>query len=218
MAEKEDVIIFLEEVRNHLYGDLENFTRLCEEAEVKEGSNPSCGLTTTSQTTLSPNFKYQEQKESLFYRSTIPHILSVFSTIDLVGFLLGNSSVRSSKLDEKFTTFFCNTLNDKEISCLTLFYRNGMSHTFFPKKRFGISAHSSNKDNLFLVEGETIVLNANYLIDLTKKRVDIILKDLTLISNMEKQFKELENYDKNEIKKREMNLESFIKELKNHKS
>jgi hypothetical protein len=218
MAEKEDVIIFLEEVRNHLYGDLENFKKLCEEAELKEGSNLSCGLTTTSQTTLSPNFKYQEQKESLIYRSTIPHILSVFSTIDLIGFLIGNLPVKPTKIEENFNMFFSDCIPKIDIKHLTFFYRNGMAHTFFPKKRFGISAHSSNKDNLFLVEGETIVLNANYLIDLTKKRVDIILKDLTLISNMEKQFKELENYDKNEIKKREMNLESFIKELKNHKS
>ena len=215
MVEKEDVIIFLEEVRNHLYGDLENFKKLCEEAEVKEGSNPSNGLTTTSQTTLSPNFRYQEQKESLFYRSTIPHILSVFSTIDLLGFLLGNSSVKNSILEEKFNTFFSNILTDKEISCLTFFYRNGMSHTFFPKKRFGISAHSSNKDNLFFVDCETIVLNANYLIKITKERLDLILRDKSLINKLQNQFKKLEIHDDNKIKGK-IDLESFKEELKSN--
>ena len=213
MAEKEDVIIFLEEVRNHLYGDLENFKKLCEEAEVKEGSNSSNGLTTNPQTTLSPNFKYQEQKESLFYRSTIPHILSVFSTIDLVGFLLGNSSVGNSKIEEKFNAFFSNNLTDKEISYLTFFYRNGMAHTFFPKNRFGISAHSLKEDTLFSVNGEIIDLNANYLIKITKERLDLILKDEALINDLQNQFIRLKEHDDKEIANRKIDFDNLKKQL-----
>lgn len=216
MAEKEDVIIFLEEVRNYLYGDLENFKRLCEEAEEKEASNPACGLTTTLQTTLSPNFDYQGLKEALFYRSTIPHILSVFSTIDLVGFLLSNRSVIPVKIEDNFKLFFLESISERYIKFLTFFYRNGMSHTFFPKKRFGISAHSSNKDTLFLIEKETIVLNVSYLIKITKIQLDLILMNTSLINNMQKQFVELENYDNK--KTNDIETENFKNELKNQQN
>ena len=214
MAKKEDVVIFLEEVRNYLYGDLENFKRLCEEAEEKEVSNPAFGLTTTINTTLSPNFNYQEQKQALFYRSTIPHILSVFSTIDLVGFLLGNSSVVKSNIEEKFKLFFSDKVSDKEISYLTFFYRNGMSHTFYPKKRFGISAHSSNEDNLFFIKNDIIILNANFLIKIFKIQLDLLLMDISLINNMQEQFIKLEDHDNSKIKGK-IDLESFKEELKN---
>ena len=214
MAEKEDVIIFLEEVRNHLYGDLENFKRLCEEAEVKEGSNPSSGLKTTSQTTFPPNFKYQEQKESLLYRSTIPHILSVFSTIDLIGFLIGNLPVTPTKIEENFNMFFSECIPKIDIKYLTFFYRNGMAHTFFPKKKFGISAHSLNEDTLFLIEKETIVLNASYLIKIFKIQLDLLLMDTSLINNMQEQFIKLENHDNGKITGK-IDLESFKEELKN---
>lgn len=214
MKKNEEAIIFLEGVRKHLYGDLENFERICEEAEMKEASNISCSPTTTSQTTLAPDFIYSKTEKNLFYRSTIPHILSVFSTIDLVGFLLGDWSVVPTKTEDNFNKFFSNDITELNVKYLTFFYRNGMTHTFYPKKKFGISAQSSNDDYLFLMENDTVVLNANYLIKITKKRLNLILKDASLIDNIKNQFIKLEEHDNTKITGK-MDLEAFKKELKN---
>ena len=105
-SEENEAMAFLEAVKFNLYGDLSNFEKLCVKAEKLENSSNSCpnssntddlyikfsnnseSSTTTVQTTSSPNPGYHIDSENIFFRSTIPHVLSVLAIADLVGFLL----------------------------------------------------------------------------------------------------------------------------------
>ena len=60
-----------------------------------------------------------------------------------------------------------------------------------------------------------IVLNANYLIEITKQRFDFALTDSTSIFNIKNQFSKLEKHDDNEIKNRNLNIEEFKISLHN---
>jgi hypothetical protein len=229
---KEEVLIFLEGVKTHLHGDLANFNRLCVEAEELEKLSDSevniDGLksssstdqivanasTTTKQTTLSPNFNNNLNKEPKIFRSTIPHTIIALSIADLVGFLLGKLPVTPTYTFGNLKIFFSNELSDSEINFLTFFYRHGMVHTFFPKQRFGIKAHSSNpKNKLFFLEKDIIVLNANCLIEIIKKRFEIILSDRDLQPNMDGQFIKLKEHDIKRIKDLQLDIEGFKKSL-----
>jgi len=89
-----------------------------------------------------------------------------------------------------------------------------MAHTFFPKNKFGIKAHSTNpKNKLFFLENDTIVLNANYLIELTRQRLEDALYDKTLYNNLKEQFLKLEENDNKKIKGLQPDIETFKKGL-----
>lgn len=216
MKNKNDVITFLNAVKDSLYGDLENFDRLCKEAEEQEKylkvdsdkiESHVTPRTTTTQTTSSGNFSKSGSIEEIKYRSTIPHMMAVFSTIDLVGFLLGNSKVKANS--EIFITKFFEMLDIETYKSykeqdiykkLALIYRNGMAHSFFPKKKYGISADSRNPDILFYLDKDIEVLNAQYLIKLTKEVLENVLSKDSLIENMQFQFKELLKHDESKTK------------------
>jgi len=224
MNNKVEVIVFLEKVRTFLYGDLSNFEKLCKEAEEQENvkekkmiiaaenSNITDTTTTTIQTTLFPNSFQNLESETLFFRSTIPHALAVLSVADLVGFLLGDLPVSPTNTVENLKKFFPDGITEAEIKYLNFFYRNGMVHTFFPKNKFGIKAHSSNpKNTLFFPENDIIVLNANYLIELTQQSLEILFNDKTKYNNMKNQFLKLENHDNRRINQLQPDIDTFKK-------
>lgn len=221
MNEQPEVLMFLFAVRDSLYGDLENFDRLCKEAEKKEkGSEVDSDkiesnelvyitpITTTPQTTSSGNVsKSGSIGEIKYYRSTIPHMMAVFSTIDLVGFLLGTSEVKPDS--EIYITNFFNFLDIEthqkylELDIykkLALIYRSGMAHSFFPKKKYGISADSKNPDELFYFNNDIEVLNAKYLIKITKQTLNNVLSNSSLFKNMEDQFQKILAFDEKKTK------------------
>lgn len=145
MSSKEEVIIFLEGVKTYLYGDLTNFDRLCMEAEEREegrnNSDITNILTTTDLTTYSPNSVDNSEETTLFPRSTVPHALALFATIDLIGSLIRDPNIKLKSKNpsnkDNMTLFFGSLLNKNEIECLCFIYRNGLAHSFFPKKRWG---------------------------------------------------------------------------------
>ncbi len=242
MSTQEDVVIFLENLKTYLYGDLALFEKLCNEAEIAEcsqkdsqskvrsneisigdilchesnSSTPitsSMGVTTTTtttQTTQASGSEFSLKSNPIVFRSTIPHILSIFSTIDLVGFLLSKLKVKPAQTLKRVKEFFKNnsSISENDIELLILYYRHGMSHTYFPKKQLGIKAHSTNpKDELFFLEKDMIVLNANYLIELTRTKLESVLNDSSLTANMRMQFQKLIEHDNSNIAG--LNIDSF---------
>jgi len=232
MDSKEEVIVFLEGLKNYLFGDLVLFEKLCSDAEEEEkkrisekeqksehqqditigslsdaigsplnytsSQSPITTSSTGIQTTQAPGLTLPLYKDSTIYRSTIPHILSILGTNDLVGYLLGDWELSPPPTKRNMKKFFSHIAKPSEtdIDYLTFFYRHGMSHTYFPKKQLGIKAHSTNPINeLFFVENDVIILNANFLIELTKSRLESILSDDSLISNMKTQFQKLITFD-----------------------
>jgi hypothetical protein len=183
--------------------------------------SPITTSSTTIQTTQPPGLTFSQFKDLNIYRSTIPHILTILGTNDLVGYLLGDWELRPTPTKRNMKKFFSHLTKPSEtdIDYLTFFYRHGMAHTYFPKKKLGIKAHITNpKNELFFVENEIIILNANYLIELTKARLELILADTSLITNMKTQFQKLIDFDNSEMTRMRIDLETFKSSLPNIQS
>ena len=192
---------------------------ICDTSNVKPPITSSAVVTTTTtttETTKSPDHEYVLENRSMIFRSTIPHVLSIFATIDLVGFLLGELNPNVPTTAKNIEMFFKGFTkpSENDVKLLTILFRHGMSHTYFPKKQLGVKAHSSNPENeLFFVENDVIVLNVNHLIQLTKNKLESVLKDTSLIANMKKQFQKLINHENSNIAKLGFDFDSFKNSL-----
>lgn len=199
---KTEIFKYLIYLQKYLEGDLEKFKKLCEDAELEEKkeNDKIMGIVSTHKTTSFPgSFEFIHGK-SIMARSTIPHVLTLFSTIDILGFLLRESS-KYYKTDKNFKSFFKDThipISQLEVKVLGDVFRNGIAHNYFPKLGMAISYHSSNiKNKIFFKQDDNLVLNVNYLVHLVKIRLDEIINDESLYKIMEKQYKLLINvYEK----------------------
>jgi hypothetical protein len=91
-----------------------------------------------------------------------------------------------------------------------------MSHSFFPKERIAIAAHSSleGQDLFFLDNNGIITLNLNSLISIFKRKLEKILSDKTIEPNIESQFDELIKKDKTKLTKKDIDLSRIASGLK----
>lgn len=158
---------FFSYVDTYLKGDLEKFKMVCMECEriSKNGLHGTSG----------GGDKYDPTKIPDCFRMTIPMTNTLFSTIDIVGFLLGTKDIGYSGLiKENFKQFFKKDVPDEEMEVLVNIYRHGMIHGYFPLMGVYISYHSSQsqKGLFYLFEGEKLILNVNKLIDLVLEKFD----------------------------------------------
>jgi len=233
-----EIIKYLNEVKEYLYGDLENYKKICNEVKTKEklqlnvktpitasSENAPSGKSSTdippiSTSTTTPTttaFPGSNQGHPKYFRSTIPHVLSLFATIDFVGFLQSDRKVAPNTIDN-IKDFFtdCKEITEEEIRILAIFFRNGHSHQYFAKYGFGIS--DSNPDfknrNLFYLDSkENITLNVEILIELTKRQFDQILKiynngDEPLLKKAEEQYIKIIEENNEKKKKLSSDLDS----------
>ena len=234
MNNANEAINYLNSLKKFLYGDLKNFEDQSKKIELEEQitaftlstsrnhrtSSQSDGLSNKINTLTAPSSSFIStnslQNDKPFpFRSTIPHALLLFSAIDIIGFLIGDEDIPYTT-ESSFLNFFKdNQLPKTDREILIKFYRHGMSHEFFPKKRFGVSYSSTNPENtLFFIQEDIVSLNVNYLIKLTKKRLESILANAHLYEDLLTQFKKLENADDIFIKKKDIDIEAFKKSLK----
>jgi hypothetical protein len=144
--------------------------------------------------TEAPDFK---QLKPQLFRSTIPHILAVFGAMDIVGYLISDAP-NAEDTTGNILKFLETEITDSDtLKCLIFICRHGMGHSFFPKKRIAIKAHSSNpKSVLFFIDrDETLTLNADYLIEVFIKRFNEIILKTDDYEKMNEKFKELEESD-----------------------
>lgn len=203
-----DVNNYLNNLKTYIYGDLSTFETICQEIEQKE-SNENIDLvphksssyqdviegqtSTTTETTnsgASTSGNINLQSGIVYFRSTIPHVLAVLSTMDLLGYLIGQESTVSNT-KKNISEFLAPIITDNDtLNCLIILYRHGMSHSFFPKLNIAIAAHSklNGKALFYLDSTDRITLNANKLIELMKNRFESILFDSTMHTNIEQQF------------------------------
>lgn len=161
---------------------------------------------------------YAEPLTEIVYRSTIPHVLAVLAAIDIVGYLI------SDRKDAKETAmnikdFLIDKVdNENELNCLIFLFRHGMSHSFFPKKKVAIKAHSTNpKSSLFFIDSNSVLtLNANFIIEIMKEKFDSIIRNEELFPKMEKQFQKLQEADEKKLtNKYNLDIEKFKEQLVN---
>lgn len=214
---------YLSFLKTYLLGDLETYHRVCTDIEQREGSQSiqthgtsslgSVSTSTTPETTWLPvghgtsgygGFKPENITPS--FRMTQPITLSLFSTIDVLGYLISNNTEKENtkNITEFFKDFISQgVVSEDEFNVLLNICRHGMTHTFFPKLDVGISYHSSNKGKkLFFLLDEhgkkTLTLNVNQLeILVTNKLNDLVQRlengEEPLSTNMEIQFQNMMN-------------------------
>jgi hypothetical protein len=215
--EELDVINYLQNLKQYLFGDLDNYEKFCALAQQNESSsskivnnkptssvapieheepesnnilNPISDDSSYSYYNPSIFFDFKKDSNGQFFRSTIPHTLAIFSSIDILGFLISEET-EPTKTKENFQTFFKGTsyLSDIEFEALIFLYRHGMVHTYFPKGEIGIIYDINSLGNkIFYLVDDMIVLNVKRLIAITKEHFEEIFNNSSLHENMKTQL------------------------------
>lgn len=217
---------YLKYLEAYLVGDINTFHEVCEACERKENtekkessktaitSSLGEGLkdtistessTTTTYTTVMPEANHSTSGGNVFdidtlpkyFRTTIPNTLTLFSTVDLVGFLIGKGA--EGDTTGNFNQFFDGQgIIVEEMNVLIKVFRHGMTHGYFPKLNLGISYHTSNAGKkMFFNENGNLILNVNQLEDVVLNRLSEIMENESLYANMENQYQKLiGNYEK----------------------
>lgn len=205
-----DVYTYLADMYRYLSGDLVEFHKLCVLAEIKEqaidsassrGSmyaESSATSTTTSETTKYPG---DEQSSSTLlskkdiFRLTIPVTLSLFATIDCLGFLSGTNN-DPLKTNENFRQFFRQSdipVADNYSDFINRIYRQGLTHVYFPKLGLGIAYHSKNPLTklIFRDTNGFLILNINRLEEIVISTFEKIKNDERLYTKMGRKYESL---------------------------
>jgi len=152
-------------------------------------------------------------------RCTLPTLYNtqtLFSIIDILGYLNRNEPDFSAT-SKNFIEFFNHqtTLDPLELRLLTKVYRHGITHTYFPKLNMELSYHSSNPQGkfFFISTNGNLVLNVNALIPVVKNRIQSIIDDSSLYSNMQNQYSVMVNNYESDCRS---DIEELKNKLKNH--
>ena len=225
---------YLLHIEKYFKGDLNTFHNVCQEIEKKELELNSQMETTSSitvQTTMTPvgdgtsgtlptessknsgssgnhgtsgHGGYDPTRITSSFRMTTPITLTLFSVIDIIGYLTStNKEDENKKNIEHFLSSFIGNgkVSQDELNVLISVFRHGMTHTFFPKLDVGLSYHSTNQGKkLFFILNEhgynLLTLNVNYLENLVVSKLDQVLSDIkgnnqSTYNDMENQFSEM---------------------------
>ncbi len=204
-----EVYRYLIYLQKYLLGDLELFHEIAKDAEKKEkalseqAENSGClrvftgGTNPSTTNTVITTTQYPYSFEFIFgapviSRSTVPNSAALFAIIDLLGFLTRTGNDYGST-SENFTTFFSHsstTLPEYQLPVLINVYRHGIAHNYLPKLNVLVSYHSSNPDDklFFKDNGGRLVLNVNRMERLVVDRLDEIIRDNSLYTNMDNQL------------------------------
>lgn len=210
-----EVYDYLSNLYTYLTGDLETFHAICDTYEqrelierndpTKQYSNGSYGF---KRIPLPPitgeqghDTTFAPEEITTYFKSTIPYTLTLFSTIDIIGYLLGNVKPGTSGQNSpNFQRFLNNNISKDEETVLINVFRHGMTHGYFPKLDVGISSHSMNpQGKLFFLERGYLVLNVFRLEEIVIDRLNEIIGDESLYPNMETQYKGLVDYYKKKV-------------------
>ena len=198
-----DIYLYLKATENYLKGDLREIKKLCKRAEKKEAKLNIIKGVTISGYALPPSSVTTQTTSSTLYsntihRITIPISLSLFATIDYLGYIVGANSIPLAT-GKNFWEFFIyanklgfSVTNDQS-NLLNSVFRQGLTHVYFPKLSVGISYHSTNPSGkLFYKEiSGTLVLNINELEIIVMTVLKKILKDSKLYPAMETKYQSL---------------------------
>lgn len=211
-----EVYNYLSYLEHYLNGDFDAFHKICEEAEKKENAIASAitasnkgsmyvepvqttSTSTTSQTTKYPgdsatNYYALGNNDQDIFRLTIPITLTLFATVDCVGYLSG-SNTDPLKTNENFKEFFKQStipITETESVFLNQVFRQGLTHVYFPKLGLGISYHSKNPaGKLFFKENGKLILNVNRLEEVVVTTFKDIKKKESLYPQMETRYQAL---------------------------
>lgn len=194
-----NVYRFLSDQYQYLTGDLKTFHKICEDIESQEthlnnsNSYATCSLSQPnpiSSTTTTETTRYPGDNTKL-YRLTIPITLSLFATIDSVGFLSGDNE-NPNTTEKNFKEFFKQSpipVSIKDVELINFIFRQGLSHIYFPKLNLGISYHSKNPEKLiFRASNGYLTLNVNMLEKIVVETFELVKESSELYEKMERKY------------------------------
>jgi hypothetical protein len=212
-----EVYNYLSYLEHYLIGDLSAFHKVCEKAEKIENDSTSpitasnrgsmyaepeqrTSSLSTSKTTKYPGddpthyFSLGNNNDDIF-RLTIPISLTLFATVDCVGYLSG-SNADPIKTNENFKEFFKQStipVSEAESVFLNQVFRQGLTHLYFPKLGLGISYHSRNPlAKLFFRNGNgLLILNVNKLEEIVISTFKSIKENDSLYPQMQIRYQTL---------------------------
>ena len=200
-----NVYSFLSDQYEYLTGDLDVFHKICKEAENREkqisiANSPitsSASPTTTVSSTTTNETTRNPADNTKIYRLTIPVTLSLFATIDSVGFLSGENP-KPNETEKNFKEFFKQSpiiFSVKEVELINFLFRQGLSHVYFPKLNLGISYHSKNTAEKLIFKDTSgyLTLNVNMLEKIVIETFELIKEKKELYNEMEKKYNDLIN-------------------------
>jgi hypothetical protein len=139
----------------------------------------------------------------MYFRSTIPHTLTLFAALDTLGFLSRNES-DFRKTWKNFKSFFDDSSVTQETKDVLLnVYRHGMAHGYFPKLGLGISYHSGQASMPLFFKGSSgnLVLNVNEVEKIVLAKLDAAINNPAAFPYLEPQYNLLEtDYETNSRK------------------
>lgn len=197
-----DIYLYLKATENYLKGDLREIKKLCKRAEKREAKLGIIKGLTVSGYAFPSSITTQTTSSSLYsntiHRITIPISLSLFATIDYIGYIVGTNS-NPLATGKNFGEFFIYanklgfSVTSDQSDLLNTVFRQGLTHVYFPKLSVGISYHSTNPSGkLFYKEiNGTLVLNINELEAIVMSTLKKILKDSKLYPTMEAKYQSL---------------------------
>ncbi len=197
-----EVFYYLKLTEYYLTGDLKEIKSICEKAEetdIKLNIQPRFSISGLYPRLITKNSFPTENPESGIFRLTLPIASVLFSTLDFLGYLIGdNDNARNTK--ENFNEFFKYALNlnftvaDDEIEIINSVFRQGVAHTYLPKLNAGISYYSGNpNDKLFLNEiGSTLVLNLRHLETIVMTVLRNVIDNTDLAEKVETRYVSLQ--------------------------
>lgn len=198
-----DVYGFLQNQYEYLVGDLKIFHKICREVEIEQDNFNCCSSQITSSasqpipisSTLTTETTSNPGENLKLYRLTIPITLSLFATIDSVGFLSGKNS-NPNNTEQNFREFFKQSaiiVTPKDVELINYIFRQGLSHIYFPKLNLGISYHSENPNDKIIFKSINgyLTLNVNVLEKIVIKTFETIKEKSELYHEMETKYKNL---------------------------
>lgn len=158
---------FVEKTTEIILADLDNLQNIADEANAAVS-------TVTIQTTRRPDDEYFEFNETIDEsRCTIPIVMVCFSAVDMIGQWL--KEYADDDFGSSAHCFFDQLSRKDDLKRPTSqnkikeFIRNGVMHSFFAKKGYGITYPTFDSNSLFTDNVDTgTTLDARYLLQVVR--------------------------------------------------
>lgn len=190
-----EVYKYLNSLQKYFKGDIAEFENLAWSIESRERIDLDMGSLFDPAIYDAANQNLNAENNEQHFRLTIPMTLSLFSVVDLMGYLIDQNN-KPTETEKNFRSFFSLSkfpLAESEIKIIVGIFRHGLAHVYFPKLNFGVKFHSTNPENkLFFKNTKGIIfLNVNMLSTIVQNIFDEIAGNSALYQIMEQKYQVL---------------------------
>lgn len=187
-----EVYKYLNSLQKYFNGDIAEFENLAMSIESRERLDLDMGSMFDPAAYDAANQNLDVRNNEQHFRLTIPITLTIFSVVDLIGYLIDiNNKPQDTK--KNFHSFFKLSkfqLTETEVEIIVNIFRHGLAHVYFPKLNLGVKFHSTNpRDKIFFKNSIGVIfLNVNILKSIVQNVFDQIINSSSFYQIMEKKY------------------------------